>query len=65
MFKQSQAHMSTSILGPLKLMSESSHTHAARCAASALTILDTSAPLIAVPAFVVLKPNRGERQVLA
>lgn len=63
MFKQSQAHMSNTILGPFKPVAESSHTQGARCPASALAILDTSRLLIAVPAFIELQPNGGKWQV--
>lgn len=56
-------YVNRSISGPFKPVSKSSHTQGARCAASALTILDTSRLLIAVPAFIELEPNGGKRQV--
>lgn len=65
MFKQSEAHMSTSLFwDPLSLW-HSHPTHGARCPAYALTILDTSHLLIAVAAFIELQPNGGKWQVLS
>ena len=53
-------YVSRSILGSFKPVAESSCTQGARCPASALTILDTSHLLIAVPAFIELQPNGGK-----
>lgn len=63
MFKQSEAHMSTALFWVPLSLRQSSHTQGARCPASALTILDASRLLIAVPAFIELQPNRGKWQV--